>query len=154
MMRRHVRPIANAGFALAFATGLGCTNDSTGPDRFAGTYDLVRYEGVPLPAVLSRSSSTSVSLVTQRLLLGDAGTGVMATSVLEVNARTLLGSPLSYSSGLTYVLVGGKIAITFVCPPTADCVAGPHLVGERTGDDLTLAPPTSSKPASVYARAR
>ena len=153
-MRKVARSMAGAALTLATVAALGCSNDPTGPDDFAGTYDLVRYEGSPIPVIQTQSSAGTVTIVAERILLGDDGKGIKSTTVIEVNAQTPQGAPLAYASGFTYALVGSSIAITFICPPNASCIAGPHLVGERAGSDLILARPASSKPASVYARAR
>jgi len=62
------------------------------------------------------------------------------------------GSDFSYAQALSYVVRGSRIEITFICPPNADCIAGPHLVGEQIDSGLALGPPASSRPASTYKR--
>jgi hypothetical protein len=152
-MERPTLARSVVGIALAVLTAQAC-GDGTGPGRFTGSYDLRRYEGVPIPVITSQSDAGSVSIVAQRIVLGDDGKGGMSTTIRVVNAVTPQGALTGYSQALTYVGLGAKIAITFICPPNADCLAGPHLVGERNGDDLTVARPQSSKPASVYSRVR
>ena len=133
----------------------GC-GEPTGPDAFAGTYRLLRYEGQPLPVFYVPTNGGTISLVDQRIVLGDDGQGV-ATNVYEESPT---GRRIPVSRSLDYVVRGSRIEITLLCfsfsslSTESSCAAGPHLTGERSGNGLALAPPTSSKPASTYDRVR
>ena len=129
-------------------------SDTTGPDHFAGSYRLERYEGAALPAVTYQAGTTSVTILRQSLMLGEEGTGVATSTTRVVDPTTPQGSENTFSSLLRFEVRGGKIEITYVCPPDADCIAGPHLVGERVDGSLVLSPPASSRPASIYRRVR
>ena len=133
---------------------ISACNDPTGPGRFAGSYRLERYDGVSLPAITYRSGVTSVTILRGSLMLGDEGTGVATSTTRVVDPNTPQGSETTFSQLLRFEVRDGRIEITFVCPPNADCIAGPHLVGARVDGGLALSPRASSKPASIYRRVR
>ena len=141
------------GSVIAFLA-VGACGDPTGPGRFAGSYRLDRYEGVPLPATTYQAGTTSVTILQQSLMLGEEGTGVASSTTRVVDPDTPQGEENTFSQLLRFEVRNGMIEITFVCPPDADCIAGPHLVGTRVDGGLALSPPTSSRPASIYRRVR
>jgi hypothetical protein len=156
MIRRMGRSVM-VGFVIGVAAN-GC-RDATGPDGVAGNYRLERFEGMPLPAFVLRTSTGVVSMLDERILLGDDGKGVAMTIFVEVNDATRVERLIPVTRGLDYSVRDGQIQITFVCPPlpattSASCVVGPHLTGERTTDQLALGRPVSSKPVSIYRRVR
>ena len=137
--------------ALAIVAGTGCS-DSVGPDGFAGRYDLDRYEGQALPAIALETSAGRSIVVAERITLGDNGTGLIERTLRTVQYQPSIDETFPVRSVVTFKVVADRIEITYVCPPNADCIAGPHLVGERSGNSLVLAWPPSSKSASVYKR--
>jgi hypothetical protein len=147
---RFVRAVKVA-FAASAALTVAC-GDSSGPEDYQGRYRLERYEGAPLPAVTFQSSSGTSFIVSEQIMLGDNGKGLRTSVGRTVDAAHPQGDDFSYSRELGYTVRNGQIAITLICPPNADCIAGPHLVGERKGDELILAWPASAKPASTYKR--
>lgn len=149
MIRRFVRLVTTLGGAAAFPLGCG---DSVGPHTLAGRYELVRYEGNRLPAITNQSPSGTSYVVGQRFVIGADGTGTVSIAGKTVDAAHPQGDAYSYSHPFTYRVRDNRIEITYVCPPNADCIAGPHLTGERLSGGLALSPPTSSKPASLYTR--
>jgi hypothetical protein len=153
MTSMTARSNASLALVLALAAGQACS-DPTGSDRFVGTYQLTRYEGQTLPVTLQQTSAGSVSLIGERLVIGDNGKAHKSTTVHEVNAQTPLGAALSFAQQYAYVIRGSRIELTFICPPDADCIFVSPIVGERSGSSLSLSPAASSKPASTYARVR
>ena len=147
MRQRLVRSV------IALLSMAACS-DPTGPGRFAGGYRLDRYEGMPLPAITYQSGATSATILQQSLMLGEEGTGVAGWTMRFVDPIAPAGTENTFSQALRFEVRNGMIEITFVCPPNADCIAGPHLVGGRVDGGLALSPPASSKPASIYRRVR
>lgn len=147
------RSLVRAVFLVVFAAvaSQSCSEPS-GPDGLPGAYRLERFEGRALPAVMNQSSAGTVFIVSQRVILGDDGKGGTITEGRSVDDAHPQGSDFSYAQALSYVVRGSRIEITFICPPNADCIAGPHLVGERIVGGLALAAPVSSRPASTYNR--
>jgi hypothetical protein len=146
-----IRTVVTAAVTALAAATLACGN-STGPGAFAGRYDLQRYQGLPLPAISNQSEFGTVFVVSERLTLDDDGNGLMVSTGRSVDAAHPNGDNFSYARAFGYIVLNSQIAITFACPPNADCIAGPHLVGERVADGLALTPPASSRPASFYKR--
>ena len=151
MMRPRLVGVVAVTFAIAVLGALGCSS-STGPDEFTGRYDLERYEGQTLPAVTFQSSAGESFVVAQRIILGDNGNGVITSTLRTVQLQPPRDETFPVARPVTFTVSGTRIEITYICPPNADCIAGPHLVGERSGNSLVLAWPASSKPASVYKR--
>ena len=151
MIRRLVRTTAAALLTLGALSAQACS-DALGPDDFAGTYQLERYEGMSLPAVQGRSGSRTFLIVSQRVVLGDNGKGVILTTARTADDGVPPGPDVSSSSEVGFVVRDGHVEVTIVCPPNAGCIAGPHFVGERVAGGLALAWPASSKPASIYKR--
>jgi len=147
------RSLVRAVFLVVFAAvaAQSCSEPS-GPDGLPGIYRLARFEGRELPAVMNQSSAGTVFIVSQRVILGDDGKGGTLTEGRSIDDAHPQGSDFSYAQELSYVVRGGRIEITFICPPNADCIVGPHLVGEQIVGGLALGPPASSRPASTYKR--
>ena len=147
MVRRIVRTVL-IGSTIAY-TGASC-DDGTAPSEFAGTYRLERFEGMVLPAINRLTSADTMYVVSEHLLLGDDGDGAQAGTQRLVNAAAPQGTLWSWTRRVRYSERAGTIEIVFPCPPDADCVATPPLVGERVPGGIALAPRASSKPASIY----
>ena len=147
------RSLVRSVFLVIFAAvAVQACSDASGPDGLPGTYRLERFEARELPAVTNQSSAGTVFIVSQRVILGDEGKGGTITEGRSVDDAHPQGSDFSYAQALSYVVRGARIEITFICPPNADCIAGPHLVGEQIDSGLALGPPASSRPASTYKR--
>jgi len=151
MIRRVVRTAAAALLTLGAFSAQACS-DALGPDDFAGTYQLERYEGMTLPAVQARVGVRTFLIVSQRVVLGDNRRGVILTTSRTLNDGAPEGPDVSISSEVGFVVRDGHVEVTIVCPPNAGCIAGPHYVGGRVAGGLALAWPASSKPASIYKR--
>jgi hypothetical protein len=149
MKRGMVRTLVVAG---AVAVVQGCS-DGTGPGLLGATYRLERYEGAPLPAVIFQAQGTSFAMIAQTIVFRADGKGVVHTTTRAVDAQSPQGRDQSNTSAILWIVSGTRIEIAYVCPPDADCAPPPHLVGERIGNQLVLSPPSSSKLASIYARA-
>jgi hypothetical protein len=148
MIRGFVRTVASVLAALA----IQACSDGIGPDDFAGTYQLERFEGRTLPAVVTQSTFGTLFMISQRIVLGDNGKGVVVTTSRSVDDVTPQGADVTSSRVVGYVVRGSRVELTVVCPPDADCIAGPHYIGERVSGGLALGPPESSRPASIYKR--
>ncbi|MDF2771816.1 MAG: hypothetical protein K0S86_1310 [Geminicoccaceae bacterium] len=147
MVGRMVR--GGIGVALVLAAQ-GCS-DASGLDPVE-MYRMEQFEGAPLPAVVFQDNAVSSTMLGAEALLLRGGQGRMTTTLRNVDPATPEGRVESHTFRFTYVVGGTRIEITYECPANADCIAGPHLTGERLPDRLALAPPTSSKLASIYRR--
>ena len=152
MIRRLVRTAAATALLTLVAFSAQACSDVLGPEDFAGTYQLERYEGMALPAIQSRVGAMTFLIVSQRFVLGDNRKGVILTTWRTVNDGAPQGPDVSSSSEVGFVVRDGHVEVTIVCPPNASCIAGPHYVGGRVAGGLALAWPASSKPASIYKR--
>ncbi len=149
MVKRAVRRISGLAFAVVAAQSCG---DANGPG-LSERYQLELYEGAPLPAVAFEGGGVSSTVLGAEVLLL-RGKGRMTTTIRGVDSASPRGRIETQESAFTYTLDGVGISIYYVCPANADCIAGPHLIGQRIADRLMLARPTSSKSASIYRRTR
>jgi hypothetical protein len=123
---------------LIISTGSGCS-DGFGPSNFAGSYVLERVGADTLPAVVYTSEDISIKVLADTLRVHGDGRGTRAT---VVHITTTIGpqpeNPSSSESGFTYRIDRGRVAVSFDCPPNANCLAPPHLVGQVLSDGLTI----------------
>jgi hypothetical protein len=126
---------------LAMTTVAGCS--LTGPDRDEGEYVLVSLKGTPVPTVTTELPSLLVIVVADTIVLRDDGTGVR-TSVSD-SYEMIDGVPsgaepnrVRSSTSITWSTVLGLFEAAFVCPPNANCIAGPHIIGRFSDDGLVL----------------
>ncbi|HEX6054043.1 MAG TPA: hypothetical protein VFZ21_32455 [Gemmatimonadaceae bacterium] len=147
MVGRMVR----GGIGAALALAAQACSDASGLDPVE-LYRMEQFEGVRLPALVFQGDGVSSTIVGAEALLLRGGQGRMTTTLRNVDPATPEGRIESHAFRFTYVVGGTRIEITYECPPNADCMPGPHLTGERLPDRLALAPPTSSRLASIYRR--
>lgn len=124
--------------AIPLLLAAGC--DSPTDSRLGGdAYELKTVGGDPVPAVVSRSVSTTVVVLADTLRFFADGRGVHVRHQ-EVTESSDSGSAQVYrvESELGYVITGERIAITLVCPAYASCIRGPHLVGVIAAGTLRL----------------
>ncbi len=118
--------------ALA-ASGLATACEGpTRPLEVSGTYVLRQIAGEPLPAIIARDSGSALLLLADTLRLEAGGRGLVARSTMLVSIHAPADGPFRAESPLVYRVSGSRIEITYVCPPNASCVAGPHLIARRT----------------------
>jgi hypothetical protein len=89
-------------------------------------------------------------VLTDTVRLGPDGTGSQS-GVYEWIGVDSQG-PMWGSSEIRYRRLGTYIEIDYVCPPNANCVPPPHLIGQRIAGGLRLewAPTLSGRSPMIY----
>jgi hypothetical protein len=126
--------------AVALAA-MGC-RDALSPADYEGEYVLIRVAGEALPALLFDNDLVSGFAIADTIRLRADGSG----SRIHVARYDGIASSLASrapnnsvsNSELHFQVVGGVLEITYVCPPNADCAAGPHALAVRTAAGLNI----------------
>jgi len=131
---------------LILAAALGCSKDESPLGR--DFYALQTVAGVPLPAPYAPNASYNGLLVADSIAFREDGTGLRHWVYQDENstARHALEEELNWSRD------GNSIAITFVCPPTALCIAGPHFAGTIDETTMTITDSKVTRQPLVYQR--
>ena len=130
--------------AAAFALPLmllfpaGC-DSPTGARLADDVYALTSVGGEPVPTVLFAFEGTTVVVLADTLRFSSHAPGTHVRRQ-EVTHDTDPGSPRveRYEAEFGYRITGDRIEISYVCPPFASCVAGPHLTGVITDGTIRL----------------
>lgn len=122
--------------ALGVAATIGC-RDSVSPRAPAGTYALRSIRGEALPAQEFENAFVTSMIVADTLRLRADGTGTQRRIAIYVGG-TASPQHVDATTELHYVVGNDRIEITFVCPPNASCVAGPHVIGTLTLSGFTV----------------
>jgi hypothetical protein len=151
-MRR--RRICIGVLACVGTLAIGC-GSPTDADLLAGTYVLRGIAGEPLPALAWETEYTAVHILADTLHLVPGGRGEVRRTV-EVHSFVPQPSQQvsSMRSELGIRLHRGRLELTHVCPPNANCVAGPHLIGQLTAEGLTFDTGDGIRVPLVYERIR
>jgi len=150
------RSIRSTGRAVAMALllpVLGC-GDPLSPADVTGTYVLQRVADRPLPTELFRNDDVIVRVFADTIRLRADGSASIA-SVTESESMfdgSILQSSPAEEGRFYFRVVGGRVEITYICPPNASCVDGPHLLARRDGDGLLVETRSSVVPPRFYAR--
>jgi hypothetical protein len=148
-----VRRAAVARAAVALAAGVtlaAACRDALAPEAVAGRWALREVDGTPLPVVSFVAADATIRIVADTLRLDGAGRGVHVSVLETTHVRGPAPSTARQTTELGYRVVGDRVEITHVCPPDANCVPGPHLVGRRAGERLVLESPHGRAGALVY----
>lgn len=121
---------------LVLATALGCT-DSQEPTRPSGAFALQRVGSDALPAVVFTSDDVSLRTIADTLRVDPGGTGTRIIVGDYTPANGPRSEPTRSEGPFTYQIIDNTISIAFDCPPNANCVEPPHLIGRFS--PLTLA---------------
>ena len=138
---------------VAAASLAACRSDDLTLGDAYGTYVLESPAGV----------SATAALVTDTMWLFDGAPtdggpnwGRHKTTSLVQRAAAPGSTPDSlviFEQSLRFDVDGDEVLVTYLCPPYADCLAGPHLRGPLDGDILVLRPrPEMSSSARTYRR--
>jgi hypothetical protein len=137
-----MRPLALACLVLA----VGCSSDQSplGNDYYA----LANIAGDPLPARYAANSSSGGLLVADSIAFHENGTGIRRWVYQDAGSteRHTLDTEFNWTRD------GNDIAITFVCPPLASCIAGPHLTGTINDDAMTITASAIMRAPLLYVR--
>lgn len=134
------------------AVALAACRDALAPDAVAGRWALREVGGAPLPVVRFVANNATIRTLADTLRLGADGRGTH----VEVQQTTLADgtrqAPTRRETELWHRVAGERLEITHVCPPNANCVAGPHLIARRAGAELVVDAPAGGA-RHVYAAA-
>lgn len=124
---------------LAALAPAGCDSPLS-PSEVAGTYVLALVNDAPLPAVVSENEWGTVTILadTLRLHSDRRGEGITVQREERHYQGGLEISTNKLQRTFGFTLKDRRIEIHFPCPPNANCIAGPHLVGHPTGEGLEL----------------
>lgn len=132
---------------IALLLVAGCSN---GTEPLKGdVYVLSSIAGVAVPAPYTKTPSANGLIIADTLAFDDEGFGTRRTYYEGANGPT---DRHSSETRFSYVRNGDAVSITFVCPPNADCIPGPHLVGTFTFTSLTIDTSISTRVPLVFSR--
>lgn len=117
------------GVTLVVATLLltACFDDSMNGERFV----LASIEGHVLPAVEADNGEDRWVVEAETLFFSTSGQGRRTRRSRREEAGRVRSTTVKGSIDFTYELNGVDLSITHICPINANCVAGPHLIGQR-----------------------
>ena len=111
-------------------------------------YALQSVAGVPLPAPYATNPYYNGLLVADSIMFRDDGTGSRFATYQEENSTSRYSTVESFHWSRN----DNRISITFVCPPTASCIAGPHLKGVIDETSMTITESVVMRHPLVYRR--
>jgi hypothetical protein len=148
--RTHLVPL------LCLVSGCGSSSDPN--PTASSTYVLTRVSGDALPTVLASNEVGNIRVYADTILLAGDGTGSSRTTTEFIPTAPGIPNdgPETFTSHLHYRIGLHRVEISFDCPPGADCVGGPHLVGELREDGLELqwGPMMNGREPMEYVRVR
>jgi hypothetical protein len=133
--------------SILLAAVLGCSGDKLGP-LGRDFYALESIAGVPLPAPYAQNPSYNGLLVADSIAFREGGTGFRHSVYQDENSTTRY----AIDEDFNWTRDDNEIAITFICPPAALCIAGPHLIGTTDEATLTITDSKVTRQPLVYRR--
>jgi hypothetical protein len=132
--------------AVALVTVLGCTKDQSPLGR--DYYALQSVAGVSLPAPYAPNTEYNGLLVADSIAFRADGTGLRHWVYQDEGStdRHELYQDFNWTRD------GNDVAITFVCPDLALCIAGPHLVGTIDEVSVVITDSKVTRQPLVYQR--
>jgi hypothetical protein len=107
-------------------------------------YVLRSIAGVPVPAPYPQNPANVDNIITDTIAFLSANIG---------ERRTVYGSRSGVErTKFTYTRNDSRVEIWFPCPANADCVAGPHIVGNLSSSDFVGDITRTSRGPLVYTR--
>jgi hypothetical protein len=116
----------------------GCAGDSLAPGTLGQEYVLTSVANDALPTTLYTNEQRSIWIISQSIRFGPKGSGSITetTEIVPHAADQPREGPTQTTFGIHWVEKDGRVEIQFDCPATADCLAGPHLIGRVEGNTL------------------
>jgi hypothetical protein len=142
--RRRVMRIRSI---IVLLLGAGCTG-GTEPLR-GDIYVLQSIAGVAVPAPYTKTPSANGRIIADTLAFDIETFGTRRTVYEGANGPADVHSE---EIRFSYLRTGDSVSINFVCPPNADCMPGPHLVGTFTATGLTIDTSALTRVPLVFAR--
>jgi hypothetical protein len=134
---------------LSFAVFLLCSCNLD-PDVAGERYVLRSIAGIALPAPYAQNPQHNARILADTLILREDGTGEWRALI----EQSLNGPTNTARIEVTFTQDGDDIAVSFVCPDLASCVAPPHYVGEALsgGDRIEFRTSRVTRAPLIYAR--
>lgn len=132
---------------LILASALGCSHENLSPIG-RDFYALQTVAGIPLPAPYAQNPYYNGLLVADSMSFRDDGTGLRHAVYQDENSTSQYASDEDFN----WTRGGNSIAVTFVCPPMASCIAGPHLTGTIDETTITITDSKVTRGPLVYRR--
>lgn len=132
---------------LIIAAAMGCSLEDLSPIG-RDFYALESVAGVPLPAPYAPNDAYNGLVIADSIMFREDGTGLRHAVYQEENST----EKYALDDDLNWTRNGNTIAITFVCPPMASCIAGPHLTGTIEETTLTITDSKVTRHPLVYRR--
>lgn len=129
-----------ASFAVPLALLLaGACDSPSDPVRIGDAYQLTSVSGEALPAIVMENEHATIVVLSDTLRFSGARRGVQVRHQ-EVTRSSTPETPAiqRYERAFGYRIAGDRIEIAFPCPPNANCLPPPHLVGRIDGDVMRL----------------
>jgi len=147
--------LAAGCLAVLFAIAIAC-GDPLAPQNIAGTYTLQRVDNDPLPTVLLTTESVRVRVLADTLSLNADGSGIQI-SVWETEPLVegiAPENPVRIEAALRFETAGGRVEVTVLCPPNANCTPPPHLLARTASEGLRVDFASGQRVPLRYARVR
>ena len=113
--------------------GSGCS--STDPRHVHAEFALGLVDDIAVPAILASDAGTTLTILGDTVRLYSDGTGTLIR-VMRVEQPAMAPSDHRSVSEFTYTIEQEHFELWLRCPPNADCLPGPNLVGELAGNTL------------------
>jgi hypothetical protein len=125
--------------ALVIALSSACSGESLAPGTLGEEYVLASVANDPLPTTLYTTSSASLHIISQSIRFGPKGAGSITetTEMVPHSASEASEGPKQRTYGIHWVEREGRVEVNFDCSSgTADCLPGPHLIGQIEGNTI------------------
>jgi hypothetical protein len=132
---------------ISLLLAAGC---SSGTEPLRGeVYVLLSIDGVSVPAPYTKTPSSNGRIIADTLAFDIETRGIRRTLYEGAGGAS---DRHESEERFSYLRTGDAVSITFACPPNADCVPGPHLVGKFAGTSLTIDTSMLTRVPMVFAR--
>ena len=145
-------PSRAAPILLLASTTLTC-GQPLAPSALAGSYVLESVAIEPIPTVLFSSSDVTIRVLADTLRFHGTGTGTQTgLQVVQSQSSPSLTDTVAVNNQFAFQVVDSRFEITYACPITANCVPGPHLVGQPLADGLRVDHALGDRVPLIYGR--
>jgi hypothetical protein len=99
------------------------------------------------------SEDVTIRVLADTLRLGEGGVGTrIVLDHITTAGDPQPDNPIRGEFDFRFKIVRGVIEISYDCPPNANCVPPPHLVGHFSGDGLTIHHALGERVPQVYSQ--
>jgi hypothetical protein len=122
--------------AFGLACAMAACGEATGPGAVKGEYVLESIDADRLPATITYTPDASAEVRADTLWLDDDGTGRQSRRQRSVYGNA--SQEDQFEMLLTFPVNDGVIKISYVCPPNASCIEGPHAYAWKHSRGIIL----------------